>query len=49
MVAAYFVLRGLSVKKAIQKIIRLRKSANPNKRQVEALNQFARSILKIKK
>lgn len=44
MVAAYFILKDHSVESAVNKIKRFRKSANPNERQIKALEEFAKKV-----
>ena len=44
LVAAYYILKGMKVGEALNKIKKRRKSANPNKKQVAALQTFARNI-----
>jgi len=46
MVVAYYILKGENVNQAINRIKRMRKSANPNRKQVNTLIKFARSIKK---
>jgi len=43
-VAAYYVLKGMTVKQALDKIKKIRPSAKPNNKQVNALNIFAKNI-----
>lgn len=44
LVAAYFILKGLSVKEAIAKIKKKRHKASPNKSQIQALEKFSKAI-----
>lgn len=43
-VAAYYVLKGMTVKQALDKIRKIRPLAKPNSQQVSALNIFAKNI-----
>ncbi|GBE19613.1 hypothetical protein BMS3Abin17_00337 [archaeon BMS3Abin17] len=46
LVAAYFILKGKTIKQAIDLIKSKRKSIHPNKKQLDALRKFERLIKK---
>ena len=46
LVAAYFILKGMSVKEAVEAVKKKRPVAHPNKRQVSALRKFYNKVSK---
>ena len=46
LVAAYFILKGMTVQKAIEAVKKKRSAVHPNKRQVDVLKKFYKRVHK---